>query len=135
LRATFLESEQGTSIALVDLLIRQNSPQKAFEWANLSTTFDLVDYERLAGTEGQVKNPVANQAYQEWKAQARQLEALRQELQTNFSDTLSQQVRQQEAALSEQAEILVEKYPELADLLEITPTDLAQLQANLPANK
>jgi CHAT domain-containing protein len=134
LRATFLESEQGTSIALVDLLIRQNSPQKAFEWANLSTTFDLVDYERLAGTEGQVKNPVANQAYQEWKAQARQLEALRQELQTNFSDTLSQQVRQQEAALSEQAEILVEKYPELADLLEITPTDLAQLQANLPAN-
>ena len=134
LRATFLESEQGTSIALVDLLIRQNSPQKAFEWANLSTTFDLVDYERLAGTEGQVKNPVANQAYQEWKAQARQLEALRQELQTNFSDTLSRQVRQQEAALNEQAEILVEKYPELADLLEITPTDLAQLQANLPAN-
>ncbi|KAB0240417.1 tetratricopeptide repeat protein [Microcystis aeruginosa EAWAG127a] len=134
LRATFLESEQGTSIALVDLLIRQNSPQKAFEWANLSTTFDLVDYERLAGTEGQVKNPVANQAYQEWKAQARQLEARRQELQTNFSDTLSRQVRQQEAALREQAEILVEKYPELADLLEITPTDLAQLQANLPAN-
>ncbi len=134
LRATFLESEQGTSIALVDLLIRQNSPQKAFEWANLSTTFDLVDYDRLAGTEGQVKNPVANQAYQEWKAQARQLEARRQELQTNFSDTLSRQVRQQEAALSEQAEILVEKYPELADLLEITPTDLAQLQANLPAN-
>ncbi|MCZ8242652.1 MAG: CHAT domain-containing tetratricopeptide repeat protein [Microcystis sp. LE19-131.1A] len=134
LRATFLESERGTSIALVDLLIRQNSPQKAFEWANLSTTFDLVDYDRLAGTEGQVQNPVANQAYQEWKAQARQLEALRQELQTNFSDTLSQQVRQQEAALSEQAEILVEKYPELADLLEITPTDLAQLQANLPAN-
>ncbi|MFO0279481.1 MAG: CHAT domain-containing protein [bacterium] len=134
LRATFLESQQGTSIALVDLLIRQNSPQKAFEWANLSTTFDLVDYDRLAGTEGQVKNPVANQAYQEWKAQARQLEARRQELQTNFSDTLSRQVRQQEAALSEQAEILVEKYPELADLLEITPTDLAQLQANLPAN-
>ncbi len=134
LRATFLESEQGTSIALVDLLIRQNSPQKAFEWANLSTTFDLVDYDRLAGTEGQVKNPVANQAYQEWKAQARQLEALRQELQTNFSDTLSRQVLQQRAALSEQAEILVEKYPELADLLEITPTDLAQLQANLPAN-
>ena len=134
LRATFLESKQGTSIALVDLLIRQNSPQKAFEWANLSTTFDLVDYDRLAGTEGQVKNPVANQAYQEWKAQARQLEARRQELQTNFSDTLSRQVRQQEAALSEQAEILVEKYPELADLLEITPTDLAQLQANLPAN-
>jgi tetratricopeptide (TPR) repeat protein len=135
LRATFLESQQGTSIALVDLLIRQNYPQKAFEWSNLSTTFDLVDYDRLAGTEGQVKNPVANQAYQEWKAQARQLEALRQELQTNFSDTLSQQVRQQEAALNEQAEILVEKYPELADLLEITPTDLAQLQANLPANK
>ncbi|GBL09472.1 photosystem I assembly protein Ycf3 [Microcystis aeruginosa Sj] len=134
LRATFLESQQGTSIALVDLLIRQNSPQKAFEWANLSTTFDLVDYERLAGTEGQVKNPVANQAYQEWKAQARQLEARRQDLQTNFSDTLSQQVLQQQAALNEQAEILVEKYPELADLLEITPTDLAQLQANLPAN-
>ncbi|MCA2654006.1 tetratricopeptide repeat protein [Microcystis sp. M061S2] len=134
LRATFLETNRGTSAALVDLLIRQNSPQKAFEWANLSTTFDLVDYDRLAGTEGQVKNPVANQAYQEWKAQARQLEALRQELQTNFSDTLSQQVRQQEAALREQAEILVEKYPELADLLEITPTDLAQLQANLPAN-
>ncbi|NCS24239.1 MAG: tetratricopeptide repeat protein [Microcystis aeruginosa BS13-02] len=134
LRATFLESKQGTSIALVDLLIRQNSPQKAFEWANLSTTFDLVDYDRLAGTEGQVKNPVANQAYQEWKAQARQLEARRQELQTNFSDTLSRQVLQQRAALSEQAEILVEKYPELADLLEITPTDLAQLQANLPAN-
>ncbi|MFM6059286.1 MAG: CHAT domain-containing protein, partial [Microcystis aeruginosa] len=134
LRATFLETNRGTSIALVDLLIRQNSPQKAFEWANLSTTFDLVDYDRLAGTEGQVKNPVANQAYQEWKAQARQLEARRQELQTNFSDTLSRQVRQQEAALSEQAEILVEQYPELADLLEITPTDLAQLQANLPAN-
>jgi CHAT domain-containing protein len=93
-----------------------------------------VDYDRLAGTEGQVKNPVANQAYQEWKAQARQLEARRQELQTNFSDTLSRQVLQQRAALNEQAEILVEKYPELADLLEITPTDLAQLQANLPAN-
>ncbi|CCH93607.1 Genome sequencing data, contig C274 [Microcystis aeruginosa PCC 9432] len=134
LRATFLESKQGTSIALVDLLIRQNSPQKAFEWANLSTTFDLVDYDRLAGTEGQVQNPVANQAYQDWKAQARKLEALRQELQTNFSEVLSQQVLQQRAALNEQAEILVEKYPELADLLEITPTDLAQLQANLPAN-
>jgi CHAT domain-containing protein/Tfp pilus assembly protein PilF len=134
LRATFLESQPGTSIALVDLLIRQNSPQKAFEWANLSTTFDLVDYDRLAGTEGQVQNPVANQAYQDWKAQARKLEALRQELQTNFSEVLSQQVLQQRAALNEQAEILVEKYPELADLLEITPTDLAQLQANLPAN-
>ena len=129
-RDTFVHTNRGPAIALVDLLIDQNQPQRAFEWANRVTTYELADYNRLIGV--RVANPEAQAALDDWNDQSQQLQALRQQLQDNFSPALADQINDLQAQVSQQAETLAATYPEVAELFEIQPEDLSQLQASLP---
>ncbi|AMW26893.1 MULTISPECIES: tetratricopeptide repeat protein [Arthrospira] len=64
-RETFLQTNRGPAVALVDILIDQNQPQRAFEWANRFTTYELADYNRLIGV--RVANPEAQAALDDRK--------------------------------------------------------------------
>jgi uncharacterized membrane protein affecting hemolysin expression len=46
-RKSFLAANQKPVNNLAQILIKQNQPEKAFEWLNLATTADLADYNRL----------------------------------------------------------------------------------------
>ena len=129
-RETFLQTNRGPAVAFVDFLIDQNQPQRAFEWANRVTTYELADYNRLIGV--RVANPEAQAALDDWNNQHQQLQALRQQLQDDFSEALADQMRELEAQVNQQAETLANSYPEVAELFEIEPEDLSQLQASLP---
>ncbi|MDT9196700.1 tetratricopeptide repeat protein [Limnospira sp. PMC 1042.18] len=129
-RETFLQTYGGPAVALVDLLIDQNQPQRAFEWANRVTTYELADYNRLIGV--RVANPEAQAALDDWNEQSQQVQALRQQLRDNFSTDLVDQMRDLEAQVNQQAETLANTYPEVAELFEIQPEDLSQLQTILP---
>jgi CHAT domain-containing protein len=131
-RAAFINANRGTAIALIDLLIRQNQPEKAYQWANRFTTFDLANYSLLINA--QVANPEAQKALDNWNAQNLQLENLYQDLQKNFSEPKSKQYRELEQKINQQREPLINQYPELADLLETKPTDIAQLQKSISPN-
>jgi hypothetical protein len=131
-RADFIKANRGTAIGLIDLLIRQNQPEKAYQWANRFTTFDLANYSLLINA--QVANPEAQKALDNWNAQNLQLENLYQDLQKNFSEPKSKQYRELEQKINQQREPLINQYPELADLLETKPTDIAQLQKSIPSN-
>ncbi|MEA5417674.1 tetratricopeptide repeat protein [Spirulina sp. CCNP1310] len=129
-RETFLQTNRGRAVALVDLLIDQNQPQRAFEWANRVTTYELADYNRLIGV--RVANPETQTALDDWNNQHQQIQALRQQLQDNFSTDLVDQLRNLETQVNQQAETLANTHPEIAELFEIQPEDLSQLQASLP---
>jgi tetratricopeptide (TPR) repeat protein len=129
-RESFLQINRGPDVVLVDLLIDQNQPQQAFEWANRVTTYELADYNRLIGV--QVANPEIQAALDDWNEQLQQVQALRQQLPDNTSETLVDQIRDLEAQLFQQAETLANNYPEIAELFEIEPEDLNQLQASIP---
>jgi CHAT domain-containing protein/Flp pilus assembly protein TadD len=129
-RKTFLESEQSTVIALINLLINQNQQERAFEWANLVTTADLADYSRLVKVK--VANPQAQLAVEQWNQSNIQLESLRKELQQKFTPELSQQVNKLQEKLNQQAEDMRSRFTEVADLFETKPTDIAQLKAIIP---
>ena len=131
-RADFIKANRGTAIGLIDLLIRQNQPEKAYQWANRFTTFDLANYSLLINAK--VANPEAQKALDNWNAQNQQLENLYQDLQKNFSEPKSKQYRELEQKINQQREPLINQYPELADLLETKPTDIAQLQKSIPPN-
>ena len=114
---------------LIDLLIQQNQPEKAFEWSNLATTADLADYNRLI--DAKVADPDAQKALDNWNADNRQLEGMRRQLQDKYSQELAQQIRQFEEKVYKNAETIGDKYPEIAELFETKPTDIAQLQKNI----
>ncbi|MBD2601382.1 CHAT domain-containing protein [Microcystis viridis] len=114
---------------LIDLLIQQNQPEKAFEWLKLATTADLADYNRLINAK--VADPDAQKALDNWNTDNQQLEGMRRQLQDKFSEELAQQIRQFEEKVYKNAETIGEKYPEIAELFETKPTDIAQLQKNI----
>ena len=88
---TFIDSQEGTAVALANILIEQNQPQRAYEWVNRFTTYELADYTRCINADTQVQNLQARQAVQQWNQKKQQLEILRQQLQENSSKTLAQQ--------------------------------------------
>ncbi|MBE8993904.1 CHAT domain-containing protein [Microcystis aeruginosa] len=128
-RKSFLASNERTVITLAEVLIQQNQPEKAFEWLNLATTADLADYNRLINAK--VADPDAQKALDNWNTDNRQLEGMRRQLQDKYSEELAQQIRQFEEKVYKNAEIIGEKYPEIAELFETKPTDIAQLQKNI----
>nr|WP_275574985.1 CHAT domain-containing protein [Neosynechococcus sphagnicola] len=128
-RSAFLEADAFTGYWLVNLLIDQHQPQRAYEWVNLITTADLADYSRLIAAK--VANPKAQQALEQWNQEYQQLERLQQQLQERFSLKLSQQVQVSQAQLNQQGEEISRRFPEVAELFETTPTDIAQLQSHL----
>jgi CHAT domain-containing protein/Tfp pilus assembly protein PilF len=130
-RKTFLENERGTAVALVDLLIDQKQPERAFEWANLATVADLADYSRLVNAK--VANPEAQQVIDQWNQKNIQLESLRKDLQEKFSPEQSQRVNQLQEQLNQEAENIRNRFLEVADLFETKPTDITQLRASIPA--
>ena len=129
-RQQFLEAERGAAISLTDLLIEQNQPDKAFEWINLATTVDLADWNRLI--DAKVANPEAQTAIDDWNYNNQQLEFLRQQLQDEFSKEKARQMRELEAQVNQQAEDIANRFPEVAELFETKPTDIAQLRNNIP---
>ncbi|MFW9258847.1 CHAT domain-containing protein [Nostoc sp. CALU 546] len=130
-RKTFLESKLGSAVGLIDLLINQNQPARAFEWANLATVADLADYSRLV--DAKVANPEAQKAIDQWKQKNIQLQSLREDLQKNFSPEVSQQVNKLQEQLYKEAEEIRTRFTEIADLFETTPTDIAELKASISA--
>ncbi|REJ42233.1 MAG: CHAT domain-containing protein [Microcystis flos-aquae DF17] len=128
-RKSFLASNERTVITLAEVLIQQNQPEKAFEWLNLATTADLADYNRLINAK--VADPDAQKALDNWNTDNQQLEGMRRQLQDKFSEELAQQIRQFEEKVYKNAETIGDKYPEIAELFETKPTDIAQLQKNI----
>ncbi|MFB2805308.1 CHAT domain-containing protein [Microcystis sp. BLCC-F209] len=128
-RKDFLASNERTVNNLADLLIQQNQPEKAFQWLNLATTADLADYNRLINAK--VADPDAQKALDNWNTDNQQLEGMRRQLQDKYSQELAQQIRQFEEKVYKNAETIGDKYPEIAELFETKPTDIAQLQKNI----
>ena len=129
-RQRFLGTYDSTAIALIDLLIDQKKYDKAFEWANLVTTADLADYTQLVNAK--VANPEARKALSQWNQKNAQLEGLRQQLQVKFSTQLAEHFRKLEAEINQQAEDISRQFPEIAELFETTPKDIALLRGNIP---
>ncbi|WP_333308257.1 tetratricopeptide repeat protein [Microcoleus sp. B7-D4] len=128
-RQKFLEAEEGTAIALTSLLIDQNQADRAFEWINIATTADLADYTRLI--DAKVANPQAQKAIDEWNQKNQQLQYLGRQLEDRFSENLSRQMRELEAEVYRKAEEIRRQFPEVAELFETTPKDIAQLKASI----
>jgi CHAT domain-containing protein/Tfp pilus assembly protein PilF len=129
-RSFFLQANQDTATSLVKLLIDTNQSQRAYEWTNRATTADLADYTRLLGEK--VRDPEAQKTLNQLTQQQQQLKGLRQRLQDKFSEDLAREIRTQEAELTQKTEAAIKRFPELAELLETTPTDIAQLRASIP---
>jgi len=128
-RQKFLENERGRAVALVDILIDQNQPDRAFQWVNIATTADLADYTRLINAK--VANPQAQKAIDEWNQKNQQLQFLRRQFQDKPSDNLSRQMRESETKVYRQAEEISRSFPEVAELFETKPKDIAQLKASI----
>ena len=129
-RQKFLEGTRGRAVALVDILIDQNQPDRAFQWVNIATTADLADYTRLINAK--VANPQAQTAIDEWNQKNQQLQFLRRQLEDKFSENLSRQMRELDTEVNRQAEEISRQFPEVAELFETTPKDIAQLKASIP---
>jgi CHAT domain-containing protein/Tfp pilus assembly protein PilF len=135
-RRAFMESDipKFTAIALIDLLIKQKQPQKAFEWANRVTTFDLAEYNRLIGFK--VANPETQKEIDQWNELNISLTSLLSQQQENirqgkYSIELAKQINEIQAQVNIKAETIAQTYPEVAELFETKPTDIAQLQKNI----
>ncbi|MCC3404821.1 MAG: tetratricopeptide repeat protein [Microcoleus sp. PH2017_10_PVI_O_A] len=129
-RQKFLEGESGRAIALTSLLIDENQADRAFQWVNIATTADLADYTRLINAK--VANPQAQTSIDEWNQKNQQLQYLRRQLQDKFSENLSRQMRELETEVNRKAEEISRQFPEVAELFESTPKDIAQLKASIP---
>ncbi|MEH2454852.1 CHAT domain-containing protein, partial [Nostoc sp.] len=130
-RQKFLQGNNASAAALVNVLIDQKKYAQAFEWVNLFTTADLADYTRLINAK--VANPEAQQSLDDCNKKNKQLESLRQQLQSDRSESLPEQIRQLEAQVYSQADHISRRFPEVAELFETTPTDIKNLTSSIPA--
>jgi CHAT domain-containing protein/Tfp pilus assembly protein PilF len=130
-RQAFLQSgsPRGSIVGLTSLLIDENQPDRAFEWINIATTADLADYTRLI--DAKVANPEAQKAIDEWNQKNQQLQYIRRQLEDKFSENLSRQMRELDTEVNRQAEAISRQFPEVAELFETTPKDIAQLKASI----
>jgi CHAT domain-containing protein/Tfp pilus assembly protein PilF len=131
-RAAFINGNRGTAIALIDLLIRQNQLEKAYQWANRFTTFELANYNLLINAK--VANPTAQTAIDNWNQQQQTINFLRQQLKDNYSPEKARQLQTLEAESFKQAEVIAKTYPEAAELFETKATDIQQLRQNIAAD-
>ncbi|GAB1541696.1 tetratricopeptide repeat protein [Scytonema sp. NUACC21] len=131
-RQKFLEFKGIITIPLVKLLIEQKQYDKAYEWVNRATTADLADYTRLVNVK--IENPEAQKAIDEWNQKNKQLDSLQQNLNlpNQFSNAAAQQIRLVEAEVITKAEEISRRFPEIAEIFEAKPKDIATLRANIP---
>ncbi|MFB2970008.1 tetratricopeptide repeat protein [Aerosakkonema sp. BLCC-F183] len=130
-RRKFLEDNSGRNIALISLLIDQNQPEKAFQYANRFTTADLADYTRLINVK--VSNPQAQQLIDQWNQKNEQIQFLYRQFQSNPSNQLSQQINAFQEENNKLAEDISRQFPEIAELFETTLTDIEKLRSSIPA--
>ncbi len=128
-RSVVVRSAADTVNLLVRLLIENDQVGRAYEWANLVTAAGFVDYSRLIGAK--VSDPLAQAAIDHWNRQNQQLETLREQLNGKSSIGLTQQLQAKETEVNRQADDISRRFPEVADLFETTPTDVARLRATL----
>ncbi|NET46030.1 CHAT domain-containing tetratricopeptide repeat protein [Okeania sp. SIO2B3] len=128
-RKAFIQDNESTPVALIDILIDQNQPDIAWEWYNLATTFDLADYTRLI--DAKVKNPEAQKLINQWQQNNQQLQVLYSKIEDEWSPQLSQQINQLQAETNQLAADITNKYPEVAELFEFKPEDIDKLKANI----
>lgn len=120
-------------MALVDLLIDQQEAARAFSWTNRATAADVIDYTRLV--EAKVSNPEAQKLIDDWNQIYQQIQALNGQLETNppNRDMISAQLKQLWEKNRELEAEMLRRFPEVAELFETQPEDMAKLQAALPA--
>jgi len=126
----FLNNRRDKAVKLINLLIDQKKPDKAYEWANLQTSADLADYSRAIGAK--VADPQAQKALDTWQQANQQLQVLRDQLRESFSSEASQQANRLQVQLNRRAEEIAQQFPDIAELFAATPVEISQLQANLP---
>lgn len=131
-RKPFLQlgSRRGSVVALLDILIDQNKPDLAFAQLNLATTFDLADYTRLINAK--VRNPEAQRLIDQWNQTYQRIQFLYWRLEDNPSNQLSQRINDLWAENNQLAEDISRRFPEVAELFETKPVDIAKLKANIP---
>ena len=131
-RVHFLTSTEDTPTFLTLLLIQQKQPEKAYEWINRFTTFELANYNLLINAK--VANPTAQTAIDNWNQQQQAINVLRQQLKDNYSPEKARQLQTLEAESFKQAEAIAKTYPEAAELFETKATDIQQLRQNIAAD-
>jgi CHAT domain-containing protein/Tfp pilus assembly protein PilF len=128
-RSVVVRSAADTVNLLVRLLIEKDQVGRAYEWANLMTASGFVDYSRLI--KAKVADPLTQKAIDDWNRQNQQLQVLQQQLNGKSSSELTQKLQTQETFVNRQADEISRRFPEVADLFETTPTDIARLRATL----
>jgi CHAT domain-containing protein/Tfp pilus assembly protein PilF len=132
-RKLFLDEHSGTAIALIDMLINKKRFDDAFRWANLSSTVDLADYNRIINAK--VLNPQVQQEIENLDRQYQKLQSQFKSLSESgkFSDALADKFRDDEAKLNRKRHNISSRFPEVAELFESTPRDITQLRASIPS--
>jgi CHAT domain-containing protein/Tfp pilus assembly protein PilF len=129
-RSFFLAQNEANLSTLVDLLIREGRTADAYRWVNVYGTVDLADYSRLIGAK--LANPDAQRAMDIWLQRKAALSVKRHELNREPNASQFQQLVSQEEELSRSAEILIKRFPSIAEVMETRPVDLTRLQAGIP---
>ncbi|MDF5726240.1 MAG: CHAT domain-containing protein, partial [Rhizonema sp. PD37] len=92
---------------------------------------DLADYSRFI--QAKASSIQAQLALYHWNQQDQSLERQREQLQNHFSEAFSQQLRQLEAQHYKDANDISQRFPEVSELFETTPTEITQLKSSIPA--
>ena len=117
-------------IPLLDLLIEEKQPDRAYEWVNLATIVDLADYFRRI--EGRVANPEAEAAMARWQGKHGEINLLEGQLAQNYDPEVAQKLRNLQASLFQEEAAIASQFPEVAELLYTTPIESEQLISKIP---
>jgi CHAT domain-containing protein len=117
---------------LIDILIQQNLPEKAFEWSNLGTKSELIDYNRLINSK--TSDASAQKAVDNWNVINTSLVRMRLQLEANYSEKLAKETRLLEEKVYTEAETIGQKYPTVAELFETNLTDIAKLRQHIASD-
>jgi len=132
-RQSFSQSNRGPDVALISLLIDENQADRAFEWLHRTTTADLADYTKLIDAKVSADaNSEVQKAVDEWNRRYYEIQFLNNDLQENFSEDKSRQLNQNWAELRTHEQDIIENFPEVAELFETQPTDIAKLRNSIP---
>ncbi|MDF5722466.1 MAG: CHAT domain-containing protein, partial [Rhizonema sp. PD37] len=92
---------------------------------------DLADYSRFI--QAKASSIQARLVLYHWNQQDQYLELQQKQLHNHFSEALSQQLRQLEAQHYKDADDISQRFPELSELFETTPTEITQIKSSIPA--
>ena len=128
-RKAFLQQWQLVVDNFTDLLIAEKEFDRAFEWANRFSTAELADYTRLANA--QVADPELRKELDELDDRTRALQELNRKVP---DDILARRASELQTEINAKRQALINRHPEVADLLEVTPEEIAALRETIPDN-